>query len=114
QLNALAYDRGGADEAEDGGAMVADQLAREADQDRRQGREPRPLHDLSDGRGRGFATDVRRHPVADRQAPGTTRARMRGAWSDVRQATTAEVRLDAGKSSRFSASAQSTDWFDPC
>jgi hypothetical protein len=32
-----------AGDAEDGGAVVADQLAREADQDRRQGREPRPL-----------------------------------------------------------------------
>jgi uncharacterized membrane protein len=44
-----------AGDAEDSGAMVADQLAREAYQDRRQGREPRPLHDLSDGRGRGAA-----------------------------------------------------------
>jgi hypothetical protein len=30
------------------------------------------------------------------------------------QATTAKVRLDAGKAARFSASAQSTDWFDSC
>ena len=30
---------------------------------------------------------------------------MRGARSDVRQATAAEVRLDAGKSARFTASA---------
>ena len=74
---------------------VADQPAREADQDRREGRQPRPIRHLPAGGGRGFAADVRRHPVADRQAPGTTRARMRGAWSDVRQATTAEVRLHA-------------------
>ena len=32
----------------------------------------------------------------------------------MRQATTAKVRLDAGKAARFSASAQSTDWFDSC
>jgi hypothetical protein len=28
------------------------------------------------------------------------------------QTTTAKVRLEAGKPARFSASAQSTDWFD--
>jgi hypothetical protein len=36
------------------GAVVADQPAREADQDRRQGRQPRPLRDLPDGRGRSL------------------------------------------------------------
>ena len=30
----------------------------------------------------------------------------------MRQTTTVEVRLDIGKAARFSASAQSTDWFD--
>jgi hypothetical protein len=44
----------------------------------------------------------KRHPVADRRAPDATRAGMRGAWSDLRQATAAEeVRLDAGKSARL-------------
>jgi hypothetical protein len=66
---------------------------------------------LPKGRGRNFAADVRRHPVADRPAPGTTRASIRGACSDVRQTTAAEVRLDAGKSARFAASAQSIDRF---
>ena len=33
---------------------------------------------------------------------------MRGAWSDGRQATAAEVRLDAGKSVRFCAEARPT------
>ena len=51
--------------------MVAVQPAREVDQDRREGRQPRALCDLPDGRGRGVATDVRRHPVADRSAAGT-------------------------------------------
>jgi hypothetical protein len=32
----------------------------------------------------------------------------------MRQTTTAKVRLYAGKAVRFSASAQSTDWFDSC
>src|SRR6478736_6345460 len=71
-----------AGDAEDGGAVVADQLAREADQDRRQGREPRPLHNLSDGRGRGAATDVPGNPVADRPATGATRSGMTAAVSD--------------------------------
>ena len=88
--------------AENDGAVVADQPAREADQDRRQGRQPWSLRHFPAGRGGGVATDVRRHPVTDRPAPDATRASMRGAWSDLRQATAAEeVRLDAGKSARL-------------
>jgi hypothetical protein len=60
----------------------------------------------------GAATEVPGDPVADRPAPGTTRARVRGARSDVRQTTPAELRLDAGKSARITASAQSIDRFD--
>ena len=41
-------------------------------------------------------------PIADRPAPGTTRASMTGARSDLRQATAVEeVRLGAGKSARL-------------
>jgi len=98
--------RGTAGDAEDGAAMVADQPARKADQDRREGREPRSLRDLPDGRGRGVGANVRRHPVADRPTAGTTHTSMRGAWSDVRQTTAAEVRLDAGKAPRFNVSTQ--------
>jgi hypothetical protein len=54
----------------------------------------------------------RRHPIADRPAPGITLASMRGVWSDVRQATADAVRLDARKPARFAASAQSIDRFD--
>ena len=43
------------------------------------GRQPRALCDLPDGRGRGVATDVRRHPVADRSAAGTACAGMTSA-----------------------------------
>jgi len=68
-----------AGDAQDGGAVVADQPAREVDQDRREGRQPRALCDLPDGRGRGVATDVRRHPVADRSAAGTAYAGMTSA-----------------------------------
>jgi hypothetical protein len=59
--------------------VVADQLAREADQDRRQGRQPRPVCDLPDGRGRGAAADVPGNPVADRPAAGTAGAGMTSA-----------------------------------
>jgi len=59
-----------AGDAEDGAAVVADQPAREANKDRRQGRQPRALHHVPDGPGRSLAADVRRHPVADRPAAG--------------------------------------------
>jgi hypothetical protein len=59
--------------------VVADQLAREADQDRCQGRLSRPLCDLPNGRGRGATTDVPGNPVADRPIAGIARASMRSA-----------------------------------
>jgi hypothetical protein len=58
--------------------VVADQPAREADQDRREGRQSRALRHVPDGRGRGAAADVRRHPVVDHRAAGATRAGMSG------------------------------------
>jgi hypothetical protein len=70
--------------------VIADQPAREADQDRREGRQPWRLRHIPDGRGRGATTDVPGNPVADRP----------------------KVRLDAGKAARFSAWAQPVDWFD--
>jgi hypothetical protein len=81
---------------EDGAAVVADQPAREADQDQRQGRQPQPLRDLPDGRGRVVAADVRRHPVADRRAAGTACAGMSGAGSCAPDIG-GEVCLDASK-----------------
>ena len=83
-----------AGDAEDGGAVVGDQPARVADQDRREGRQPRSLRDIPDGRGRSAATNVPRNPVADCAAAGTARGGM------TRRAT------------RFSASARSTGGFD--
>jgi len=59
--------------------VVADQLAREADQDWRDDRPPRPLRNIPASRGRGIATDIRRYPVADRPTAGTARASMTGA-----------------------------------
>src|SRR5271155_4512051 len=89
-----------------GGTVVADQLAREADQDRSQGGPPRALRDLPDGRGRGVAADVCGDLVADRPAASAARVGMRDAWDQMRQATTAKVRLDGGKATSSSAPRQ--------
>jgi hypothetical protein len=65
-------------DAEDGGAVVADEPAGEADQDRRQARQPWPLCHIPDGRGRGVAEDVRGNPDVDRSATSASRAGMTG------------------------------------
>ena len=101
-----------AGDVEGGGAVVVDQPARKADQDRRESRQPRALYHIPDGRGSCAARDVRRHPVANRPAPGTTRARMRGQRHQTPQATTADVRLDAVGAARYSAAAWSTGGFE--
>src|SRR3984893_1995626 len=70
QLHAVAYNLGkfhaNPGDARGSGAVVPDEFAGEADQDRRQGRQPRPLRHVPDGRGRGAATDVPRNSVAHR------------------------------------------------
>jgi Transposase DDE domain group 1 len=77
--------------AEGGGAVVADQPAREADQDWREGRQPRSLRHLPAGRGRGIAKDVRGHPVSNRPAAGAARPGMTGLWGRRARTTTGEV-----------------------
>ena len=79
---------------------------------RGEGHEPWPICDIPDGRGRGAATDVRRHAVADRPAPGTARAGMTGAAVRCDHGTMVEVRLDAGKAPRFGGAARSTGDFN--
>ena len=86
-----------AGDAEDRGAVVADQPAGKIDQDRREGRQPRPLRYVSDGRGSGTATDVRGYPLAHRAAAVTASTSMTGRPGRMRQTTTAEMRLDQGK-----------------
>ena len=49
-----------------GQGLVADEPEGEANQDRREGRQPRPLRRVPDGRGRHPTESVRRHPAADR------------------------------------------------
>jgi hypothetical protein len=90
-----------------GADVVADQLAREADQDRRQGGQPWPLRDVPSGRGRSSAADVRGYPDADCPAAGAVRTGMKGRRDRMRQMTRAEVRLDHGKPAGCSASARS-------
>jgi len=67
-----------AGDAEDGGAVVVDQPAREADQDRCEGRQPWPLRDVPDGRGRRVAAHVQGHPDAYCAASGAARTSVRG------------------------------------
>ena len=50
-----------------------------------EGRQPRPIHHVPNGRSRSIVTDVRRHSVPDRPAPRTTRARMSGQRHKMRQ-----------------------------
>ena len=54
--------------------LVADQPEGEADQDRREGRQPRPLCRLPDGRGCRAEDAVRRDPAADRRTAATVAA----------------------------------------
>ena len=70
--------------------LVADQLEGEADQDRREGREPRPLCRLPDGRGRHPTANVPGDFAADRgtTAAAATCARVRrrsSAFKSTRQ-----------------------------
>ncbi len=92
------------------GAVVADQPAREANQDRREGREPRPLHHVPNGRGGGVAADVRRHPVADRPAADTACAQHDGGCGQTRRPTVqGAFRPDA--SNKFHHHEAATDRF---
>jgi hypothetical protein len=96
-----------AGDARDRRAVVADQLAREADQDRRQGGQSRPLRPSSwprsRCRGRCLRTFCRRSPGCER-LPRQHEER----WVKVQHTTTAEVCLDECRAARFRASVQST------
>jgi hypothetical protein len=92
--------------------VVADQLARKADQDRRKGRQSRPIQHVPARRGSGARTNVRRYSVADRPATGAAGTSVTGRRGQMRETTTAEVRLDAGQSVCFPASTRPTGCFD--
>jgi len=67
-----------AGDAQGGGAAVTDQPAREADQDRCQGRQPWPLIHVPDGRGGSATADVQGDPAAHRTIAGGARSGVRG------------------------------------
>jgi hypothetical protein len=71
-----------------------------------QGRQPWPLRDVPDGRGRSVAVsraDISANPFPDRPGACTAQASMRRAGGQMRQGTTAEVRLDQAKATSSSA-----------
>ena len=78
QLHALAYNLANflrtLGPARGGRALVADDAAREAGQDRRPDRAPRPLRGVPAGRGGGAASAVRRDPAPDRWPAATAAA----------------------------------------
>src|SRR5262249_31009832 len=76
--------------------LVADDLEGQADQDRREGGEPRPLCYLPDGRGRHRTANVR-DIAADREttAAATTSASVRRSMSCIQSNPTEGVRPNA-------------------
>src|SRR5262245_39508732 len=84
----LDFDRPGADQG-----LVADDLEGQADQDRREGGEPRPLCYLPDGRGRHRTASVPRDFAAHRgaTAAATTRASVRRSMSCIQEQPTEGV-----------------------
>jgi hypothetical protein len=91
QLHAHAGD------AEGSGAVVADQPAREADQDRCQGRQPRPLRHLPIDRGSGVATDGCGNLVADWSVARPSRASVSGGEVICDERRRQRSAFDAGK-----------------
>src|SRR5271155_1922536 len=76
----------------------ADEFAGEADQDRCQGGQPRPLRHVPDGRGRSATTDVQRNPHVHCPVAGATRTSVKGPRDQMRRARKAEARLDEDES----------------
>jgi hypothetical protein len=72
--------------ARGGRALVADDAAREAGQDRRQDRAPRPLRRVPAGRGGGAESAVRRDPAPDRPAQAEAAPHMTTWRSTLRSA----------------------------
>jgi hypothetical protein len=77
--------------------LVADDLDGQADQDRREGGEPRPLCYLPDGRGRHRTANVPRDFAAHRgtAAAATTSASVRRSMSYIQEQPTERVRPNA-------------------
>ncbi len=72
-------------------ALVAHDAAREAREDRREGRIPRALRDLPVGRSGGAARTVRRHSPEDRPPPTEAVPNMSGTLAALHAITSGEV-----------------------
>src|SRR5262245_51963372 len=97
QLHALAYNLGNFMRTLTmPKAVIADQSAGEADQGRRQGRQPWPLRHVPNGRARRVAADVQGDPDAHCPVAGATRSCMKELWGRQVRTTMGEVRLDEG------------------
>jgi len=86
--------------------LVADKPEGDADPDRREGRQPRSLSRLPNGRGRHSTADVPGDSAADRgtAAAAAARASMRRPCSCVHHQTTGGVRPNARKNDQISPS----------
>src|ERR1700731_3685754 len=102
QLSAHAGDAG----ADQG--LVADEPEGKADQDWREGRQPRPLCRLPDGRGRHSEKPVHRHPAAGRRTTATAHYIHSVRRSIVMRSmqSVGKVRLDDGKHNIFRSPAR--------
>jgi hypothetical protein len=110
QLHALAYNLGNFMRtlAIPSGAVVADQSAREADQDRRQGGQPRSLRHFPVSRSRRATADVPGDPDADHPVAHTACPSMTGLWARKARITMGEARLDEGKPAVVTPARQAT------
>ncbi len=72
---------------------ITEHASREAGEDRREGRAPRPIRHVPDGRGCGAEGTVRRNPAADSSTPGAASTSVRRSLMPMLQQTTGEVRL---------------------
>src|SRR5436309_8333384 len=92
--------------------LVADDLEGQADQDRREGGEPRPLCYLPDGRGRHRTANVPRDFAAHRgaTAAATTSASVRRSMSCIQEQPTEGVRPNAMENGQISSSTKRSDY----
>jgi hypothetical protein len=96
--------------------LVADESEGQADQDRREGGEPRPLCYLPDGRGRHRTANVPRDFAAHRgaTAAATTSASVRCSMSCIPEQPTEGVRLNARENGQIRPSTKRSGYPGCC
>ena len=77
--------------------LVADDAAGEADQDRGEGGQPRPVRHVPDGGGRGAERPVPKNPAADPRAAATTSTDMNRGVAERQRPSKGGVCLGGGK-----------------